>query len=675
MSTATLERPASAPEPEAPPPEPRGPFPRWAAFLIVMVIWVIVYFFTKGTDTLALSGRETSAAMRWFTEFRNDILANRDTNPVIRLTTEIAEAFRVMVDWLQRMFAIPDFPRPVPQIGWLGVTAMAAWVAYAIANWRICLLVTATFVSFGLFGYWADSIDLLIITLLAVFFVVIIGMPVAVWIARSPRANAVISTILDLMQTMPTFVYLIPIVLFFGIGASSAVVCTLIYALPPLIRIAGHGIRTVSPTTVEATDSAGQTRRQRLFKVELPMARKTIIVGLNQSIMAALSMATIAAFVDGPGLGQPVLDGLVKGDVGAAVVPGLLIVAIAIMLDRTTTAASERSEIVARGGGVNPKRRRIELAAGGVLVLVAIWMSRFYTWAAEFPETSIGREVNEAANTIVDWVTDTFGAAASSFADAVTEAIINPLQDLLAESPWYVTAAAIVAIAFIVGRWQALVPTVICLLGIRLLGVWHNAMITLNMTLVATVVVMVLALVFGVWMARSRWADLSIRPLLDAGQTIPPFVYLIPVLALFGPTRFTAIVAGIIYAAPAAIKLVSDGVKAVSPTTIEAARSTGSTTWQEITKVQLPMSRSSLVLATNQGLLYVLSMAVIGGMVGAGALGYDVVLGFSRSEEWGRGMAAGLGIVLLGIMVDRITRAGAAYNPVEASRKRHATRQ
>ena len=184
--------------------------------------------------------------------------------------------------------------------------------------------------------------------------------------------------------------------------------------------------------------------------------------------------------------------------------------------------------------------------------------------------------------------------------------------------------------------------TVVCLAGIWYLDLWHDAMITLNMALVGTVLVMVLALVFGVWMARDRRVDLGIRPLLDAGQTIPPFVYLIPVLALFGPTRFTAIVAGIVYAAPAAIKLVADGVKGVSPTTIEAGRSTGQTTWQEITKVQLPMAKGSLVLATNQGLLYVLAMVVIGGLVGAGALGYDVVLGISRSEEWGKGAAAGL---------------------------------
>jgi glycine betaine/proline transport system permease protein len=184
-------------------------------------------------------------------------------------------------------------------------------------------------------------------------------------------------------------------------------------------------------------------------------------------------------------------------------------------------------------------------------------------------------------------------------------------------------------------------------------------MIVLNMTLVATLLVMVLALVFGVWMARSRAVDLVLRPVLDAGQTIPAFVYLIPVLALFGPTRFTAIVAGLVYAAPAAIKLVADGVGGVNAGAIEAGRSVGSTTWQEITKVQLPMAKGSLVLATNQGLLYVLSMVVIGGLVGAQALGYDVVLGLAHAEKWGRGLAAGLSIVLLGIMIDRIARSAA----------------
>jgi glycine betaine/proline transport system permease protein len=390
------------------------------------------------------------------------------------------------------------------------------------------------------------------------------------------------------------------------------------------------------------------------------MARRTIIVGLNQTMMAALSMATLAAFVDGPGLGQPVLDGLKINDVGRAFVPSVLIVVIAVMLDRTTTAASERAERVARGGGENARLRRSVLAAGALAALILVYVSRQYRWAAEFPETRIGTRLAEASDKAATWVTDTLGPATNWIKDQVSYGLLNPMQSLLAESPWWLAAAAITALSFVLGGLRALAATVVCLAGILFLGLWHDAMVTLNMTLVATVLVMILALVFGVWMARSNRADLVLRPLLDAGQTIPPFVYLLPALALFGITRFTAIVAAIVYAAPVAIKLVADGVKAVPEATIEASRSTGATRWQEITKVQLPMARSSLVLAANQGLLYVLAMAVIGGLVGAGALGYDVVLGFARSEEWGFGLAAGLTIVLLGIMLDRITRAAAA---------------
>ena len=659
MSTAAALRPGAGGEDRAAAVDRLRHLPRWALAIAVVVLWVVVWSVTQGQDTLVLPGRDSTSTHDSLTGFRDSILAGRDTNPFVQLTGTFADWFRSAVDFLQRMFSTANMPRPVPEVGWLGVTALAMWTGFAIAGWRIALLVAASFVSFGLLGYWQESIDLLIVTFLAVAAAVVIGMPLAVLIASNRRAEAAVTVVLDLMQTMPTFVYLIPVVLFFGIGASGAVVCTLIYALPPLIRIAGHGIRSVSPTTIEATDSAGQSRAQRLAKVQLPMARPTIIVGLNQTIMAALSMATIASFIDGPGLGQPVLDGLKINDVGRAFVPGLLIVVIAIMLDRTTTAASERAENVARKGGQDPRRRRLLLAVTGAAAVAAVLVSRQSLWAAEFPTSELGRSLASAADDATTWVTDNVSEYTNAFKDQMTVVLLNPLQSLLAESPWYVSGAAIAALALVLGGLRALLVTLVCLAGVYLLDLWHDAMITLTMTLVGTVLVMVLALAFGVWMARSRRADLTLRPILDAGQTIPPFVFLLPVLALFGPSRFTAIVAGLVYAAPAAIKLVADGVKAVPAATVEASRSSGATRWQEIGKVQLPMARPSLVLAANQGLLYVLSMVVIGGMVGAGALGYGVVLGFSRSEEWGKGLAAGATIVLLGIMLDRITRAAA----------------
>ncbi len=202
--------------------------------------------------------------------------------------------------------------------------------------------------------------------------------------------------------------------------------------------------------------------------------------------------------------------------------------------------------------------------------------------------------------------------------------------------------------------------TLICEAIILGVGEWNDAMITLAMTLVATLLVMIIAIILGVGMGRSRRTDTSIRPFLDAFQTIPSMVYLVPALALFGSSRFTAIVAAVLYAIPIATKLVADGIRGVSPTTVEAAQSAGASRWQMITKVQVPMASGSLVLAANQGLLYVLSVVVIGGLVGAGSLGYIVVSGFSQNDLFGKGIAAGITLTAMGIMLDRITRGAAA---------------
>jgi glycine betaine/proline transport system permease protein len=669
---------ATKPEPDAAPPPVQVESRRaaaarkWVWTAIIIAVWVLLWKIFHGHATLTLGQRDHTPLHQDLTGFRDSVLASRDTNPIVSTTYSIGAHLTSFAEWVSRMISTADFPRPYPQVGWLGVVALFTWIGYAVANARIALLVLVSFLAFGAFGFWEDSIDLLVVTLIAVLIAVIIGLPLAVYYGTGGKVGVgILTTIMDVMQTMPTFVYLGPIVLFFGIGASAGVVCTLIYALPPIIRIAGHGLRRVSPTTIEATDSSGQTSWQRLIKVQLPMARATIVVGLNQTIMAALSMATLAAFVASPGLGKPVLRALQSNDVGGATVPGLLIVLMAIMLDRTTTAASLRAERASRGGQ-DPKLRRIILVVTGVIALVLVYVSRTYTWAAGFDDflaqlkssmginlTNLGANTASLVDDIFTWISDTFDGFTEGIKDLISHWLLNPMQDLLSESPWFVTALAIVALATLLGSVRGLVASVVGCAALWFFDLWHDAMITLNMVLVGTLLVMVLALVFGVWMARSRVVDILLRPVLDAGQTIPPFVYLIPVLALFGSTRFTAIIAAVVYAAPVAIKLVADGISGVSPTTLEASRSTGCTTWQEITKVQLPMAKSSLVLATNQGLLYVLSMVVIGGMVGAGALGYDAVLGFARSEEWGKGAAAGITIVVLGVMIDRICRAAA----------------
>ncbi|MGW6522085.1 MULTISPECIES: ABC transporter permease [unclassified Streptomyces] len=627
----------------------------------ILVAWLLLFVVLRGKQTLTLAAADLTDLHRWFNDVNDSIGADRNSNPLfLYFFNEIRLVIDNLVTFIQHLISQPAAGRPLPQIGWLGVVGIVGYVSWAVGNWRVALLAVAGFTFLGLQGLWQESMDTLSLTLSAVFVALLFAIPLGVWAGLSDRVNRIVTPFLDFMQTMPTFVYLAPLTLFFLIGGASATIATVIYAAPPAIRITAHAIRSVPETTVEAAESLGATRRQALLKVLLPMSKRTVVMGVNQSIMAALAMVTIAALIDAPGLGKTVVQALQSLDVGTAFNAGLAIVVMAIVLDRVTTAASARAETARRSKNRFLKWRRPLLGAGAAVTAVLVYLSHTYLWAAEFPgDGGTGSSIASAADTATGWAQDNLSGLTNAFRDGITNGLLNPFQSLLTDSPWWLVAAVLIGLGAVLGGARAGVTTAVCLGLLVGTGLWSDAMTTLASTLVATVLVMLLGMVLGVWMGRSPLVDRLLRPSLDAAQVMPPFVYLVPFLALFGATRFTAIVAAIVYAAPVAIKIIADGVRAVPETTVEAATSAGCNTWQIITKVQLPMSRSALTLATNQGLIYVLSMVVVGGLVGAGALGYDVVAGFSQGQLYGKGLAAGLAIVLLGVMFDRITQAAA----------------
>lgn len=306
MSTLTAE-PESQVEPSgAPPARPRGSEGiagikrRWW-LIATLAVWVVLAVIFQGKNNLTIGGADQIGIQNWLAARALDLQTAGSGNPLLSLTHGISGALDGLIQWLQRLLSVPNFPSPYPAIGFLGVVAIAWFLTALLAGWKMSILTLCCFAAFGLLGFWQDSIDLLIITTISVALSVAIGLPLAVWMAHSKGARAVITPVLDLMQTMPSFAYLLPLMLLFGINASAAIMCTLIYAVPPVIRISAHGLMNLPEATIEATTSMGQTFWQRLFKVELPMAKRTVIVGINQTTMAALSMATIAAFINGPG--------------------------------------------------------------------------------------------------------------------------------------------------------------------------------------------------------------------------------------------------------------------------------------------------------------------------------------------------------------------------------------
>jgi glycine betaine/proline transport system permease protein len=234
----------------------------------------------------------------------------------------------------------------VPFVVILALATLAAW---RTGGRGLALFTAASVVLLDWLGLWSETMVTLAMVVTAVVFCVVIGIPLGILAARSDRWAAVLRPILDIMQTIPSFVYLVPIVMLFGVGIVPAVIATIIFALPPLVRLTNLGIRQVQGELIEAGQAFGSTRGQILREIQLPLAMRTIMTGVNQTLMLALSMVVIGALIGAGGLGLTVYTGLGRLDIGYATIGGLGIVLMAIILDRITQAMA---------GEGRPRRRR-----------------------------------------------------------------------------------------------------------------------------------------------------------------------------------------------------------------------------------------------------------------------------------------------------------------------------
>lgn len=593
--------------------------------------------------------------------FRNQwTLPHNDDEPLFRSLNgvrDVVDENRTVLEPIRLAIGsfVDLFDLAIESLGWPGVIGIFGAIGLLFGGWRLALLTITGFLSLGVLGLWDASMATLGLMLAAVILAVAIGIPIGILAGRSQRVSAFLAPILDVMQILPTFAYLTPLTLLFFIGAAPSVVGTLIYAIPPAIRITALGIRGVPPGSVEAALSLGATERQVLTRVQLPLARRAIGLGINQSIMMALSMVVITGMIGAPGLGRNILSAVQKVDVGAAFDAGLAIVILAIILDRVTYAAGDWLD--PRAGIRSPRtaNRRAVARAGPIALIGAGLGAPLVIDATRFP-SDIEFSFRGAINESVNWFTDTFAGVTVGIKNVVTNFVLNPLESVLTSSPWWLVLAVVMVIAWYLSGRRASITAGICLVLIVLAGLWGHSMATLANVLVGTALTLVVGIAIGILTARSDRLRALLRPILDAAQTLPAFVYLIPALALFQPTRFTAIVAAVIYAVPPVIRLVDAGIRAVPETVVEAATMSGATERQLLWKVRLPLSMRALLLAANQGIVLVLAMVVIGGLVGAGALGYDVITGLAQGKDFGKGLAAGVAIVLLGIMLDRITQ-------------------
>ena len=633
---------------------------KWLLIVGLLVIWFILGRIFKGVHTLDIGNSEDTPTTEVLGQFAANIRAARAENPIfVYIFNPFRQGIESFVEVIRAVISDPAPGALIPVIGWVGILALIGFIVFATSNWRTSLLSMVLIFGCGVLGMWTYSMDTLALTIGAVVLSLAIALPIGIWAGLNDRVMRAVRPVLDLAQILPTLVYLAPLALVFLIGIAASTIATMIYSIPIGIRITAHAIRSLQNGPIEAAESMGSTRWQKLTKVQLPMAKRTIILGVNQTTLAALSFVVIAALIGAPGLGEPVLQALSIRNIGDGVTAGLAVVFLAVMLDRATTAAVVHSNQIPLTG--KPLLvRRLSLGAAAIATIIAIMISRQQLWAAIFPESLDFRgPIGDWFDAITEWFTTTFYFLTTSFNEVFTLNILNPIEYLLADAPWYLTIIMISVIAAIIGGRTVAILSAVLLLLIVWIGLWNDTMITLTQVLIATTIVMLIGVVLGVAAGRNAKFERILKPFLDAGQTLPAFVYLVPVLALFGPTRFAAIVCGVFYAAPVVVRVVADGVRGVPKEMVEAAIASGSSTTQVVTKVQLPASRKSLLLGANQGLIFVLAVVVIGGLVGAGGLGYLVLQGASKPELQGKGLAAGLAIVLLGIVMDRIAHASA----------------
>jgi glycine betaine/proline transport system permease protein len=448
------------------------------------------------------------------------------------------------------------------------------------------------------------------------------------------------------MQTVPIFSYLIPTLLLFGYGPSSALVATVVYALPPMVHATVLALRSVPSEVRELAALTGCTPRQTLWRVELPVALPKLAIGLNQAVMMSLNMVIIASMIGAGGLGFDVLTALRKLDIGSGLEAGLAIVALAVVLDRLTQATAR-----ANAGGQGALRRgdgwRI-LALLLIPTLISLAIPQLSDWPKGWRITTA-----QYWNDLVSWINVNFYDPLEALRTFSLLKIMYPFRDALLAAPY----AIVIAITALAG-WSLAGPRLAAVCGgllafVAIAGYWDAAMVSVYLVTISVVLALFLGFPLGFWLARRPRLAEPARLTLDTLQTLPTLVYLLPAVMLFRNGDFSAVIAVTSYAIAPAVRYGMEGLKQVPHDRVEAATMIGCTRWQTFRAVELPAAMPVLILGVNQTIMMALSMLVIAALVGTSELGQKVFTALSQGKT-GDGIVAGLAVAALALTADAL---------------------
>lgn len=543
-----------------------------------------------------------------------------------------------------------------PPLPWVSIVAAAAILGHWIEGRRLAIFCGVCTFYLAIFGLWPDAMQTLAIVLVTVPLAAILGLFLGIWATRNPRVEKTLNAIFDVMQATPHMAYLGPVVILFGFGQVPAMLATLGFALPPMARCTILGIRRVPSDILEAGRMSGCTPRQLLWKVELPAAQQTLLLGLNQVVMQTLAMAVIASLVGASGLGQKLLFSLQQLQIGKAVEQGVAITLIAIVLDRMTQAFMRREpQRIAPGTPWHVRHRHLTVFLAATVA--AIILARVLPAIEVLPKEmtlSYGQPINDA----VRWISKNLFAYIKPVRDWVTVWLLLPMRDFYLFLPWPTVIGALALTGWFLGGYRlALIP--VCLFGFLLLaGFWTPLMLTIYLVTGCTVLSILIGVPIGIWSARNPRGARIVMTVCDTLQTFPSFIYLIPVIMLFQTSDLSNVIAMLAYATVPAVRFTYLGLIRVPHTTVEAAVASGTTARQRLWKVELPIAFPEILLGINQTIMMSLAMVAITALIGSRDLGQEIYKALPGADT-GRGLLAGLGIAFIGITADRLIGAWA----------------
>lgn len=594
------------------------------------------------------------------------------------------------MDWANTALTATPWPLVI------GVVTALGWY---LGGWSMALLGVLGLSFVLASGYWVQSMNTLGLVAVSVPLALVLGGTIGILANEIPRIKSALQTMLDVMQTVPTFAYLTPILLLFGFGPVVGLIASAIYAAPPMARNVMLGLERVNPEIKEAAIMSGGTRAQQLFQVEIPAAMTQIMVGVNQCLMAALSMVIIAAVIGGfDDIGWEVLLTMRKAQFGQALLAGLVIVVFAIVIDRMSgVLATERKRhdlrvvwAVLGGAALTSAASWGRLPDPSELTLlngVAAWVDQGLTHFTTANSAWLDALKNNAVFYILlplrigldqavlpftwgfAWTPGMSGmlyavaiacGAALALARRITLGLVvillvGMIETGVAELPWPFALVAAGALGWVAKGPKLALGIVALLSTILISGLWERALLSLYLSGASVVACAVFGGAIGLLCAVSPVAWRIVRPICDMLQTIPLFVFLIPVLMVFQIGEFSAFLAICAYAIVPMIRYTRHGLMHTPEDLLEAATASGATYWQTMRDVRGPYAAPTILLGLNQTILYAFAMLVIAALIGTTGLGQSIYLALGQADV-GLGISAGAAMAILALIADRIVQ-------------------